>query len=445
MPEESRTRVTRGPLLAVCGLCGGAGASTLAYLVALAEARRHSDSVLVADTGGPNGGVARYAGVEAPRSLTEVATQVVAGLPAGQLVATTRSGVRVLATGPRFTPECAREGIELLLDHARERYALTVIDCGTLAREPDQVALANASHVAWVLPASATGVRRARPVLDAINPYLLGRELIVARHDDGEPKAPLRELTRLAEHRKAPLVLLASVPDLDTSDPGEAHRDRAGVAGGDPWGARPMISSSLAAPAAPTARTAEIATERRHTAATCGTFRLAVRIAVLAFAAVLAVAGAVRIILAGHARGCLGYSFPGVPARAHVAIGIFAHNARAILSVFGLLLIAQLASRHPDGPGRVQQLILVAGDAILAGVIVANALVVGTGLGAYGARIVRAELPHGPVELAAYALALGLYVQGRRRALPAAHLAAVAATSVALLALAAALETFVSV
>ena len=92
LPEESRTRVTRGPLLAVCGLCGGAGASTLAYLVALAEARRHSDSVLVADTGGPSGGVARYAGVEAPRSLTEVATQVVAGLPAGQLVATTEAG-----------------------------------------------------------------------------------------------------------------------------------------------------------------------------------------------------------------------------------------------------------------------------------------------------------------------------------------------------------------
>ena len=54
--------------------------------------------------------------------------------------------------------------------------------------------------------------------------------------------------------------------------------------------------------------------------------------------------------------------------------------------------------------------------------IVANVLVVGAGLGAYGARMVRAELPHGPVELAAYALALGLYLQGRRRALPAAHL-----------------------
>src|SRR5205823_559790 len=99
------------------------------------------------------------------------------------------------------------EAIELLLAHARERYALTVIDCGTLAREADQVALAKASHVAWVLPASSSGVRRSRPVLEAINPYLLGREMIVARQDDGTRKAPLHELKRLAEDRHAPLVL----------------------------------------------------------------------------------------------------------------------------------------------------------------------------------------------------------------------------------------------
>ena len=126
----------------------------------------------------------------------------------------------MLATGPRFTPACAREGIELILAYAREHYALTVIDCGTLAREADQLALASASHVAWVLPASTSGIRRARPVLEAINPYLHGRELTVARHDGG--KAPLRELKRLAERRHTPLVLLPSIPDLTTGDPNQA-------------------------------------------------------------------------------------------------------------------------------------------------------------------------------------------------------------------------------
>ena len=42
-------------------------------------------------------------------------------------------------------------------------------------------------------------------------------------------------------------------------------------------------------------------------------------------------------------------------------------------------------------------------------------------------------------------LALALYVQGRSRALPTGHLAKIAGASVALLALAAALETFVNV
>ena len=86
-------RAARGPLLAVCGLCGGAGASTLAYLVALAKARERSGSVLVGDTGGPGGGLACYAGVEAPRSLAEVARDAAAGLRVGQLVATTEAGV----------------------------------------------------------------------------------------------------------------------------------------------------------------------------------------------------------------------------------------------------------------------------------------------------------------------------------------------------------------
>ena len=33
-PNRSKAAVRRGPLLAVCGLCGGAGASTFAYLIA---------------------------------------------------------------------------------------------------------------------------------------------------------------------------------------------------------------------------------------------------------------------------------------------------------------------------------------------------------------------------------------------------------------------------
>jgi Flp pilus assembly CpaE family ATPase len=204
--------------LAVCGLCGGAGASTLAYLVAVAAARSRPGSVLVCDTGGPTGGLSYYAGVEAPRSLAEVAEHMVAGLPTGQLLSTTSDGVRVLASGPRFTAECERDGIELLLAQARERYELTVIDCGTLARDADQLALARASHVGWVLPATVSGVQRARRVLDAITPHQLGDEVLVARHDEHARKAAVRNLRQLARHRGGTMVLFPSLPDITAGD-----------------------------------------------------------------------------------------------------------------------------------------------------------------------------------------------------------------------------------
>jgi Flp pilus assembly CpaE family ATPase len=201
----------RGPLLAVCGLHGGAGASTLAYLTALAAARRGNGAVLVADTGGPTAGISHYAGVQAPRSLTNAAEHVQAGLPAGQLIATTRDGLRVLATAPKLNTTCSRESVELLLEHARERYTLTVIDCGTLAREADQIALAGATHVAWILSATAAAVNRGRQLLDAIPPHRSGREILVARHEPRDRRRALRELRELASGRHAPLILLPSV------------------------------------------------------------------------------------------------------------------------------------------------------------------------------------------------------------------------------------------
>jgi hypothetical protein len=202
-------------------------------------------------------------------------------------------------------------------------------------------------------------------------------------------------------------------------------------------------------PATPAAqlrtRSSAAATASPRVTSSAGTGRLAARVAVATCAGVLVLAGVVRVTLATQVRGWLGYSFRGVPARLDVAIGIFAHNGRAILGVFGMLLIAQLAARAPRGPGRTQRLIRTGGELVLAGVIAANVLVVGAGLGAYGAPVGWAMLPHGPIELAAYCTALALYLQGRRRPLPIHHVAKVAAASFAMLALAAALETFVNV
>jgi hypothetical protein len=213
-PARPRQPHTRGPMLAVCGLCGGAGASTVAYLTARFSARRRCGPVLVCDTGGASGGLADHAGVTTALSLLEVAEHVTSGLSLGCVYGIAADSVRVLATGPRFTPGCDRDGIELVLEHARAAHALTIVDCGTLTREPDRLALANASHIAWVLPATPGGARRGARVLDAIDPHPLARELVVARRNMREPKAGLRDLKRLAERRNATLILFPDLPGL---------------------------------------------------------------------------------------------------------------------------------------------------------------------------------------------------------------------------------------
>ena len=199
---------------------------------------------------------------------------------------------------------------------------------------------------------------------------------------------------------------------------------------------------TAAAIAPPTHRPANASIAPRPLA-TRSTAQLAAIVAAALTAATLLIALAVRVAFAGEARRWLGYRFPGVPADLSTAVWILGHNARALGGVLGLLMVAQLAARSPE-PARVQLLVRSAGEVVLAGAIAANLLVVGAAIGGYGTRMLIAMLPHGPAELAACSLTLALYVNGRRRTLPAGHIAAVAAVGVALLAVAAALETWVS-
>ena len=109
-----------------------------------------------------------------------------------------------------------------------------------------------------------------------------------------------------------------------------------------------------------------------------------------------------------------------------------------------LLIFARLASRAPDK--RSARMTVRLGERRLAGAIAADVPVVAAALGAYRERMLLATMPHGPAELAAYSLAIALHLQDRRHNLPAAYVAKAppTAASVALLAIAAVLETFVN-
>jgi hypothetical protein len=175
------------------------------------------------------------------------------------------------------------------------------------------------------------------------------------------------------------------------------------------------------------------------------TAAVAVGVAGVLLAAIAVVAAIVAMTAGGAARDWLGYPFTGIPETAGQAAAIFAHNARAWLGVIGLLLIAQAAAHQPGDATPVQRALRTTGETALAGMVAANVLVVGAALGAYGTTMARAVLPHGPVELAGFATAIALYLQGRHRALPTRQLLLTGATSLLLLAAAALLEALVVV
>ena len=193
-------------------------------------------------------------------------------------------------------------------------------------------------------------------------------------------------------------------------------------------------------------------TERGRTTARPGevSFRSTLLVAAKVAGALTIAAGAIAAVtsltVASAARRWLAYPFAGIPDRPADAVAIFLHNVRALAAVAGPLLVAQSPywAANADG-GPAHRAIRLSGQALLAAGVSANAIVVGASLGAYGSRMVRAVLPHGPVELAAYAVALALYVEGRDKPLPASHVLAIAALSISLLAFAALLETFVNV
>jgi Flp pilus assembly CpaE family ATPase len=210
---------TPGPVLAVAGLTGGAGASVLAYLIAVTAARESSVPVLVVDSGGPTGGLAAHAGVSTPQTLGDIAERITAEEPIrGTIWVSAEHGLRVIAGVPQFTVDAHKDAVLRVLTDAHEAHGLTVVDAGTLARSAGQTALSAATHVAWTLIANEDSVIRARRVLERIAP-LSRPELLIARADPATRRPPISALANLADERRAPLILM---PSIGQSSQGES-------------------------------------------------------------------------------------------------------------------------------------------------------------------------------------------------------------------------------
>ena len=176
------------------------------------------------------------------------------------------------------------------------------------------------------------------------------------------------------------------------------------------------------------------------------TSEVATAIAGALIVATFLIALVVDVGFAAEARRWLAFGFAGLPVRPAEAVSVCRHNLGALLAVAGLLVIAQTPYWAGETrPGRSHRLVRGAGEVLLCGAVAANVAVVGASFGAYGARMTRAALPHGPLELGAFSLALGLYVKGRDRPIAVGLMVFVGVLSVAGLAIAALLEVYVTV
>ena len=176
-----------------------------------------------------------------------------------------------------------------------------------------------------------------------------------------------------------------------------------------------------------------------------GLGRQAAALATMITASTIAVALVVHFTAAAPARRLLDFPFAGLEARPETALSILATNLRLLLATLTAAVIVQSPWCTPrDGHRSVIGTLVVSTlDAFVALQGAFNVCIIGAALGAYGSRMAAAMLPHGPLELAAFALALALYLQARRGPLPPRRLAAVAPSCLALLVAAAALETYV--
>lgn len=157
----------------------------------------------------------------------------------------------------------------------------------------------------------------------------------------------------------------------------------------------------------------------------------------VAACALMAVIAIVVVLtgMADEARRALRFGFGGVERSLSGAAQIAIHNARFAA---GTLICAALVPR-------VTRHARILMDGVLAAVLVLNAGAVGVAIGAYGSRAIEATGLHLALEFAALSFAGGAYIQSRRQPLRAGTLALVAATCAAVLALAAALETYVPI
>ena len=224
----------QGRLIAVCGLNGGAGTTTLAALLALEEARGEGPPVLLCDLGGPAAALASYFGARSPRGALAAAEAFDQGRLNGSLFVSVGARLRLIACEPELDGD-ESPSLAGLLAQAREAHGATVVDCGTLQRACERELLGLASHVVWVTSAEAIAAGRAEERLFAAGSASPSQGVLAIRAQRKRLALRPRAWGELAERFSLALAALSelSLPDrLDGELPRGAVQSVAALARG---------------------------------------------------------------------------------------------------------------------------------------------------------------------------------------------------------------------
>jgi hypothetical protein len=217
-----------GPLVAVCGLVGGAGASTLAYLVARQAARHSSVPVLLTELY-DRGALANVAGGGGDHGLAGLSIAIDNQQPIAAPFTELAGGPRLVAAAqPSLEPAqvAPAEALERVLADARAAHGLVVVDAGQGPDPGTTVLLQAATHVLFVVSAAAPALARVER-LGAAGLFARSggtRTSLVCVATRPGRCATVKQARQLAERHTDRLLLVPHVPALAAGQPDRAER-----------------------------------------------------------------------------------------------------------------------------------------------------------------------------------------------------------------------------
>lgn len=202
----SAPATTVAPIVAVVGLHGGAGTSTVAALLAYASAGRAA----LCDVGGPTATLWRRA--DSGHSLAAAADALARDALQPPLAVQGPGETTVVAGRPQLLPgHDVTEGMRTILGQAATRHALVLVDCGCRSHPAQASALALCDQVVWVADLTVIAIDQITAVLSAGHDGAPARQYIAARGAAG--RSHLKDLRRVASESVAPIALLEDVGD----------------------------------------------------------------------------------------------------------------------------------------------------------------------------------------------------------------------------------------